>query len=172
MASGARRPPEWRSGVRSVRAPGGRAWAVRYGRREPHAGLVVSGHPSCATFGRLGWRRLRLEVPCGPRSRLVAGCWKYMQGGGWWVGGQPSSRLVPQPSEGQERAVCTALTQSLSDLPRGGGRLRRAVDRSRHGASVSPDREGGMLAFAQKAAWGAPRAPRPDAAGVWEAAGA
>lgn len=58
---------------------------------------------------------------------------------GW---GQPSSRLVPQPSEGQERAVYSALTQSLTDLPGGGGRLRRAVDPSRHGASVSPDREG------------------------------
>lgn len=59
---------------------------MKYGRKEPRAGLVVSGHPSHATFGRLGWRRLRLEVPCGPSSRLVAGCWKYVQGGGWWVG--------------------------------------------------------------------------------------
>lgn len=129
---------------------------VRYGRREPRAGLVVSGHPSCATFGRLGWRRLRLEVPCGPRSRLVAGCWKYMQGGGWWVGGQPSSRLVPQPSEGQERAVYSALTQSLSDLPRGGGRLRRAVDRSRHGASVSPRQRRGCTGLCPEGGVGSP----------------
>lgn len=54
MASGARRPPEWRSGVRSVRALGGRAWAAGYSRREPRAGFVVSGRPSCRTFGRLG----------------------------------------------------------------------------------------------------------------------
>lgn len=56
MASGPRRPPEWRSGVRSVRALGGRAWAAGYSRREPRAGFVVSGRPSCRTFGRLGWR--------------------------------------------------------------------------------------------------------------------
>lgn len=59
MASSARRPPEWRSGVRSVRALGGRAWAAGYGRREPRAGFVVSGRRSCRTFRRLGWRRLR-----------------------------------------------------------------------------------------------------------------
>lgn len=63
------------------------------------------------------------------------------------------------------------------DLPGEGGShanraLHRAVDRSCHGASVSPDRERGVLAFARKAAWGA-EAPCPDAAaGVWEAAGA
>lgn len=38
---------------------------------------------------------------------------------GW---GLSSSRLVPQPSEGQERAVYSALAQSLSDLPGGEGR--------------------------------------------------
>lgn len=59
MASSARRPPEWRSGVRSVRAPGGQAWAAGYGRREPSAGFVVSGRRSCRTFRCLGWRRLR-----------------------------------------------------------------------------------------------------------------
>lgn len=59
MASGVRRPPEWRSGVRSVRALGGRAWAAGYGRKEPRAGFVVGGRRSCRTFGRLGWRRLR-----------------------------------------------------------------------------------------------------------------
>lgn len=59
MASSARRPPEWRSGVRSVRALGGRAWAAGYGRREPRAGFVVSGRRSCRTFRRLGWWRLR-----------------------------------------------------------------------------------------------------------------
>lgn len=78
---------------------------------------------------------------------------------GW---GQPRPRLVPQPSKGQECAVHCALAQSLPDLPGEGGlhtdrALRRAVDRSCHGASVSPDRERGVLAFAQKAAWGAPR---------------
>lgn len=89
---------------------------------------------------------------------------------GW---GQPSSRLVPQPSEGQERAVYSALTQSLTDLPGGGGRLRRALDRSRHGASVSPDREGGVYwPLPRRRRGEPPRAPRPDAAGVWEAAGA
>lgn len=54
MASGARRPPEWRSGVRSVRALGVRDWAAGYGRREPSAGFVFSGRRSCRTFGRLG----------------------------------------------------------------------------------------------------------------------
>lgn len=88
MASDARRPPEWRSGVRSVRALGGRAWAAGYGRREAGAGLVVCGHPSCRTFGCLGWRRLRAWrwCPAFPTRALVAGCWKYMQGGDRRVG--------------------------------------------------------------------------------------
>lgn len=77
MASGARRPPEWRSGVRSVRALGGRAWAAGYSRREPRAGFVVSGRPSCRTFGRLGWRgyapggTLLSQLPAGRRMLEV-----------------------------------------------------------------------------------------------------
>lgn len=44
-------------------------------------------------------------MPCAPSSWLVAGCWKYRQGGDWRVGDSRRPRLVPQPSKGQECAV-------------------------------------------------------------------
>lgn len=87
MASGARRPPEWRSGVRSVRAPG-RA-SLGGGARWERAPRRVCGQrpPELRNFRTPGLAEARrLEVPFGPSSWLVVGCWKNVQGGDCWVG--------------------------------------------------------------------------------------
>lgn len=162
MARGARRPPEWRSGVRSVRALGGRAWAAGYSRREPRTGFVVSGRPSCRTFGRLGWRGY---APGGALlSQLVAGrrmleVHAGRRPAGW---GQSRPRLVPQPSDGQGRAVHSALAQSLPNLPgEGGCHAETGLFAQLWIVLVTvpqfPQTGKGVLAFARKAAWGAPK---------------
>lgn len=85
-----------------------------------------------------------------------------MQGGDRRVGGQSRPRLVPQPSDGQGRAVHSALAQSLPNLPGEGGchaetglfaRLRIVLVT----VPQFPQTEKGVLTFAQKAAWGAPK---------------
>lgn len=63
------------------------------------------------------------------------------------------------------------------DLPGEGGShadraFHRAVDGSCHGASVSPRQRKGCTGLCPEGGVGSSEAPRPDAAGVWEAAGA